>query len=360
MDKQDLIKILVIVVAVSFLTEIFAFRGDIPFLNFGPPKEAKNLTGITVFNGSIRTYDPYLVIPAATSKDIIDMLKGKEGVKTVQLKTEGYVVETETRDDVFPLSNYLLTQNVSSQTVANIVVPQTLVVATSAGNKNASAAGIVRVATEPLLDVDSPVTVQMTAIISDAGELLDYRAATIIKQTLEADFDARIIRMNGKSYSYTIPWENRTMVGDLSAFGKVDYKPVDSIVFTAPLTTPQVLAKKLFPYIVYIDTGSALVEPGFSDATQVALNFADVNYTLPPSKLTVYTNSSDAPLPDFDAAMLYRYEIEMDASGFDFGSAPLVLSTSKEFSQGQTVKVRISAVALGNKIILIRSVSIPS
>jgi hypothetical protein len=65
-------------------------------------------------------------------------------------------------------------------------------------------------------------------------------------------------------------------------------------------------------------------------------------------------------MPDFNATVLYSYDIAVDAGGYDFGSAPLVLSSGKGFSENETVKVHISAVALGNRIILVRSVSIPS
>jgi hypothetical protein len=363
MDKQDLIKILVVVIAVLFLTEIFAFRGTIPFFNFGPAKANFNQTGTAIFNGTIRTYDPFLLLPADTSKSVMDDLKKKEGVKDVSLQTEGYVVETETRDDVYSLASYLRTRNVSSQSIANVVVPQELVVTTSTGTVNASAAGVVRVATEPLLDTDSMVTVNMTAIVSSDGLLLDYRSASILKQAIVGRFDAVIVGLDRKTYSYSIPWEKRTGLGDLSGFGTVDFRKVDSIVFTSPLTTAQVVAKKQFPYVVYIDPNSAMVEGSFSNSSQVALNFQDANYTLPPSFLDIVSNSteSEAPPVPFNATLRYSYFIRLvDPGQYDFSYVPLLISGPNAFGDNETLKVDISAVALGNKVMLVRSVSIPS
>ena len=121
MDKQDMIKILVVVVAFGFLTEILAFKGTVPFIGGDIISSAANITGTTTFNGSIRTYDPFLLVPANTSKALMDQIGTRDGVKSVQLQAEGYVVQTDTRDDVYPLAVYLRSQNVSSVSVANIV-----------------------------------------------------------------------------------------------------------------------------------------------------------------------------------------------------------------------------------------------
>jgi len=363
MDKSDLIKVLVVVIAVLFLTEIFAFRGSIPFFGGGQQTLGHNVTGTTSFNGSIRTYDPFLLIPANTSQAITDQLKSREGVKSVQLEADGYMIETETRDDVFTLAGYLRSLNVSSLSVANVVVPQNLVVSTAGGTVNASAAGVVRVLTEPLLDVDNIVSVNMTAIVDENGQLVNYGAASIMTQDITERFDASILRLERKTYSYTIPWEDRDGLGNLSAFGKVDFKRIDSMIFKTPLSTSQVIQKKQLPYITYIDQGSALVEQSFSNSSMLAKDFNDTNYTLLDSRLVITANSStteDPSLP-YDATIRFTYSIMLqNQSRYDFGNAPLIVETDKQYSENASVKVDISAVALGDKVTIVRSVSIPS
>ena len=170
-------------------------------------------------------------------------------------------------------------------------------------------------ATEPLLDVDNVVTVSMTAVVTPDGSLGDYSDAVIDTQEIKGEFDATITQVDSITYSYTIPWENRTGIGNLSQYGSVQYDKHDTIVFTTPLTTTQVLAKKLFPYITYIDTGSAVVDPSFSNMSQVADNFQDANYTLPASSLTVIENSNStlgAPPVPFNATLAYIYGVSLE------------------------------------------------
>jgi len=366
---KNIIQIVVVVISLSFLTEIFYFGGRIPFFGTSTTSVAKNTSGTTSFNGTIRTYDPVLILPSNTSKSVIDALRKKDNVLNVNTDQGEYLVQTETRDDVYPLAAYLRSLNVTSYAVANVVIPQTIVVLTPDGVVNATASGVVRVMSEPFLDVDSQIPITMNVTLDSTGYLVDYASPMVINQPVEAVLSATILRLDYKTYSYVIPWENRTMPGNLSRYGIVEYKPVDSMVFNPQLTSAQVMAKKGFDYIRYVDPGSALVEPGFSNTTQLALNFKDVNYTLPPSKLVIKANASLAgegePDVPFNASVLYSYTLLLNdggsaGTGYDFGSAPLSLQADREYADNQSVNVSISAIALGNKIILVRSVSIPS
>ncbi len=359
MERQDLVKVLLMaVMAILFLTEIFAFKGTIPSLDLGGPS-VYNVTGTATFNGTIRTYDPVLLVPVNTSAVIVEQLRNQSGVKSVNIESDGYLVDTETRDDVFPLATYLMSMNVSSVSVANIVIPQPLAVSTPNGTMNVSASGVVRVMTPPLLDVGNTVTVSMTAIVDNNGNLVDYTDASIMTQNIVQQFNASIISLQSTSYSYSIPWVNRSL-GNLSRFGTVQYSEMDSIIFTTPLTVTQTIQKKQLPYIAYIGPDSAIVEPSFSNASLVADDFNDTNYTLPDSPLVITTNSSSVPDVPFNATVGYTYSIMLQNSTYDFGSAPLTIVTDKQYADNESVGVDISAVALGDQVIQIKSVSIPS
>jgi hypothetical protein len=361
MDKQDLIKVLVVIIAVLFLTEIFAFRGSIPFFGAGETSSVHNTTGTTTFSGNIRTYDPLLLLPRNTSTAIIDRLRMNDTVKDVQTESDGYLVDTVTRDDVFTLAAYLRSINVSSVSVANVVVPQILVVSTDNGTINASASGVVRIITDPILDVDNTVTVNMSVTVDDNGQLVSYNSPRIVTQDITGEFNASIVGLESKTYSYTIPWEGRTGLGNLSQFGAVDYNEVGSIVFKTPLSTSQVIQKKQLPYIVYIDSGSAKVEQSFTNTSLIAADFNDTNYTLPASALVITTNSSmEDPFLPYNATVSFTYLVMLQNPAYDFGSAPLAIETDKEYADNASVVLDISAVALGNKVILVKSVSIPS
>ncbi len=362
MERQNTINIIIMaVLVILFLTEIVAFKGTIPSLNLGGAS-TYNTTGTTTFNGSIRTYDPVLLVPVNTSAEIIDQLKTRPEVKSVNIEADGYLIDTETRDDVFPLATYLRSMNVTSFSVANIIMPQVLVVSTSNGTINASASGVVRVMTPPLLDVDNVVSVSMTAIVDDNGNLIDYTNANIMTQNIAQRFNASIIGLESKSYSYTIPWANRSGLGNLSQYGTVVYKERDSIIFTTQLSVTQTIQKKQLPYITYIGPDSADVEQSFTDANLVAQDFNDTNYTLPDSQLVIIANSSlgEDPAVPFNATVTYTYSVALQNSTYDFGTIPLTVVSDKEYADNQSVAVDISAVSLGDKVIELTSASIPS
>ncbi len=358
MEKNDLIKILALLVVVGFLTELFYFGGGVNKLI---PTETSNMnaTGTAVFNGTIRTYDPLLVLPLNTSQGVVDQLRLQAGVKNVRTDQQGIVVETETRDDVYPLAAFLRTQNVSAVSIANIAVTEDIVVDTATGNVNATPAyGVIRVVTEPMLDTDSEVTVEMIAVVSE-GFIIDYRSATIMMQQVDIPLQASVASLKGKIYVYSIPWESRGSLGNLSQYESVSYRRLDTVVFPVPLNVSQIMAKKQFSYITYIDASSAQVDPSFNDTAQLGLNFQDVPYSLPPSPLMISTNQT--PGIPFTANVSYSYALDItNSSAYDFGTTPFVFETGKEYAVGDNLSLNVTAYVIGNKVVSLKSASLPS
>ncbi|NYZ74345.1 hypothetical protein H0O00_04330 [Candidatus Micrarchaeota archaeon] len=355
MEKNDIIKILALLVVVGFITELFFFGGG--YKQISPTDtSSRNVTGTAVFNGTIRTYDPLLVLPLNTSQAVIDQLRLHDGVKNVRTDQDGIVVETETRDDVYPIAAFLRTQNVSSLSIANIAVTEDIVVDTATGDINATPAyGVIRVVTEPMLDMDSDVSVSIIAVVSE-GFIIDYRSASIMTQQVDIPMEAAVASLNGKIYMYSIPWESRDSLGNLSAYGTVSYRRIDSIIFQSPLTVGQIMTKKQFPYITYIDASSAQVEPSFTNVTELALNFQDVQYSLPPSALVIATNQT--PDIQFNSTVSYSYTLDISNSsaGYDFGATPFVLETGNEYAVGDSLSLNVSATVIGGRVISYRIV----
>jgi hypothetical protein len=359
MEKSDIIKILALVVVLGFITELFFFGSGYQQLDTGTPT-SMNSTGTATFNGTIRTYDPMLFLPVNTSQLVIDQLRLHSGVKNVKSEPDGFVVETETRDDIYPLGVFLRDQNVSALAIANIAVTEDIVVDTATGKVNATPAyGVIRVITEPLLDTDSEVTVTLIAVVN-SGFIIDYRSASIIMQEVVIPLEARVASLGHKIYIYSIPWESRDTIGDLSQYDGADYRRVDSIIFTTPLTVDQIMAKKQFSYITYIDASSAQVEPSFTNETQIGLNFQDTQYGLPPSTLIITTN--ETPDIPFNASVSYSYTLDISGAqtDYDFGSTPFVLETEKEYALDSNISLNVTALVVGNKVISVRSVVLPS
>ncbi|MFH0884432.1 MAG: hypothetical protein V1861_01860 [Candidatus Micrarchaeota archaeon] len=358
-DKKYIIAGIAVIAILMFLLEPFQWGSGLSKPSSSGLPTGKNVTGTAIFNGTIRTYDPIMFIPIDTNQSVIDKIRLNESVLNIQQQQNAYMIQIQTRDDVFPLASWLRGMNVTGYSIANVAVNQQIKVDTAAGEQNATVpAGVVRVVTEPMLDADSQVTVSMIAVLRD-GVLIDYSSASIVLEQIDLLLDTRVESLDGAVYRYTIPWGERNSIGDLSRYGSdAVYKKVDSIVFNTPLTVSQIMTKKQFPYIVYIDAGSAQVEQTFSNVTELQTNFADTPFTLPDSILTITTN--ETPELNFTGSVTYRYTLSPINSSYDFGPDQIVVEGATHYDINSTVQLNISALALGDKILSIKRVSLPS
>jgi hypothetical protein len=358
-DKKYLIAGAAVLAIIMFMLEPLQWGSA----NFRPSVSAssgQNVTGTAVFDGTIRTYDPILLLPLATNQSVIDQLRLHSGVRNVQMTNSSYEVQVETRDDVYPIASWIRSMNATAYSIANVAVNSEVQVQAASGNITVYVPnGIVRVVAEPILDADSPVTVSMVAVVRDKT-LIDYTSAEFALNQVELVAGARVAAIGGVSYSYSIPWAERNTIGNASEWGVAEYGKVDSIVFSPQLNVSQIMAKRQFHYITYIDSGSAQVLPSFDNASEVALNFADTPYVLPPSTLTILANETP-PLNYTPDSIRYRYTVEVNSTGYDFGEYRLLpLEGTESYAEGDLLEINVSAVALGNRILSVKRVSLPS
>ncbi|MFZ5867215.1 MAG: hypothetical protein ACOYXY_15120, partial [Thermodesulfobacteriota bacterium] len=291
MDKKNIIIAGSLLMIVMFLLQSFYLGGG--QAASGPVfRPGDNVTGTTVFNGTIRTYDPLLYMDPVSDQTLINELRNLPGVLDVKSETNALIVQTETRDDVFPTALWLSERNITTYSVANIAVTSNMQVQTATGLMNATLlGGVVRVVTEPLVDAGEQVGVSMVAVVS-SGQIIDYSSASLLMQPVDFTIEAEVVSLDWTTVTYSVPWEERNSI-DPSAFDEAEYQKVDSIIFESPLTPSQVIAKKQFSYITYIDENSAQVESGFDNLTRIETNFQDVNYSLPSSTLVI--RAQEAP-----------------------------------------------------------------
>lgn len=358
MKMSTIVQIVAVLIVVGFITELFFFGGYTSFINNNRQTiTGENITGSTIFNGTIRTYDPFLALPPETSKTILDELKKRPDVTSVSQQGNYIYVRTETRDDVLPIAEYLRSKNVTALSVANIALPPEVELKTQNGVVNASTMGaIVRVETEPLLEADSEIGVAMIGISSE-GRLIDYSGAKIQAGRVTINANATIMSMDHTSYNYIIPWADRVAVATMLAGnpGQYTYKydKKDMVIFSTPLTLTQIMAKRQFLYVVYIDANSAAVSGDFDNQTLLEENFADAAIVLPPSSLDISTNSTNLSLAiPFNSTIRYSYTVKLPntASGYEVGEQSLEYESDKQLSAGDSLEVRIDAIAIGNKL----------
>jgi hypothetical protein len=358
MKMELIVQIVVVLVVVGFITELFFFGGFSPGGNKNAPKAGQNITGVASFTGTIRTYDPLLALPTNTDKALLDQVKNRPEVTAVTQQGNFIIVRTETRDDVFPLAAYLRSRNVSSIAIANIALPPDLQVNTGTAIMNITTMGaIVRVDTEPFLDVDSQVEINMTAIASSDLILIDYQNVQILAKSVKLPLNATISRLTHSTYIYTIPWEDRiTVLLSLSANSSeysYSFKANDNLLFSTPITIDQIKAKKLLAYVSYVDSNSATVVPGFDNRTQVEQNFQDTSVTFPVSYLSIIVNPGNY-IPDlpYNSSVTYSYSVGLPSSisGYTLPNESIVLETTMPHDAGDVVETNVSGIAIGTKI----------
>ncbi len=350
MDKKLIGQIIVVAVVLLFIFSSFGPGGWQPA---SPVVGGENISGSILFNGTIRTYEPIIGISGNISQSVIDELRVTEGVMNIRPGQEGYIIDTETRDDVYPIAALLRSKNVSCVSVANIAAPSVMRLQFATKTLNVTSSGLVKVLTEPLVDAGETVTVSMVGI-SKNNLLIDYHSAFIVLQEVQLQLDGKVESVNSKTYIYEIPWEERNSVGNMTEYGKAEYRKIDAMLFDPPLDVNQIVSKKYLSYITYIDSSSAQVLPSFTNKTQVLSDFENVSVVLPSSLLRISTNQSiDLP---YEGTVQYSYTLRLnDPPGYNLTEKLITITSDKEFNE--TFVLEVDALASGKKIV---SVSLPS
>lgn len=364
MERKNLLTMIIVVALVlGFITELFYFGGSfsLPFLGGQSSQPSENVTGNVTFNGTIRTYEPVLGIPVNTSAALLDGIRKLPGVKDVRTQSTLILVDTETRDDVYPLAVALREMNLSPIIgVANIAIPPELTVETAGGPVNATALnGMVQIETEPLVDAGGEVPVSMGAVVRD-GLLLGFYNQQVVSSRSSFMADAAVESLTNMTMSYVIPWEARDSIGlqDLAAYD-YQYRKTNTVVFSPPLTVGDIKARKSLPYITYIDAGSAEVAPNFTSTDGVAGDFADVNVTFLPSALVIRAPSvpelkgRDGGSLDYAPSISYSYVLRLPGTvgGYDIGDVAFEKQTGSPLELNSTVQVNVTILALGSKVL---------
>ncbi|MBI5227983.1 hypothetical protein HY988_05330 [Candidatus Micrarchaeota archaeon] len=350
MQKSDIIKIVVLLIAVGFITELFFFGGgQLDFLKGN--SAAQNFTGSVIFNGTIRTYEPYLILPSNTSVAVLDDLKKQPGFVDVRSQGNYLLIQTETRDDVFPLATYLLKKDIIPFALANVALPSSLELSNGAKKVNVSTnSGIVSIQAIPYLDSGSDVTVSMIVVAAADGQFLGYGSPNILIETIKVPLNATISSLDYLVYTYEIPWASRNSLPNLSAY-VVQYTRRDSVIFASPLPVDKILLLKQLPYIVYIDDNSAQINETFTDMDKVQSDFSNTTLMFPSSDLIIRTNQTLSL--NFSSSTTYSYTLQLpeSANGYLLPVKNLSVIRSTKYPVGGTIELVLTGPAIGNKLL---------
>ncbi len=323
--------------------------------NTGPSGEI--ISGISEFSGVIRTYDPFLVVPSGLDEDTIEELREMEEVEDVTSSTEGMVIKTETRDDVYPIGVFLRERNITGITRANIAMPSFLEVQlgngtwvnVSTGNFAAS------VPMEPIVDVDTEVTVKMVVYVADSM-LYGYDVPSIVSEEKEIEVDSVVLSVD-YIHEYIVPWKkrNRIDVEELSEEGEVEYMKRNTILFDQPLDINDVMLKKELYYITYIDQYSAECDENFTDDDQVGEDFGE-NITLPDSILTIVSDHTVELSYDGETVYSYALSLPEEADGITLGTNEIRLESEEFYEPDSEVRLRLTGTVIGDRMVAVKNV----
>lgn len=314
------------------------------------------ISGTTEFSGALRTYDPYLVVQGGLDEDMMTEIREVEGVKDIRVTVDGTVIDTETRDDVYPLAVYLREKNISALGVANIAMPSFLEATLSNGSLVNISTGnfATRVVTEPIVDVDTQVTIKMIVYVT-GGMLYGYDSPTLVSEEKEVEVEAVVLEVD-RINTFTIPWDERDEVDfeELEEW-EVDYQRKNTVFFAESITLEEVMEKKELYYITYIDQYSAECEENFTDVEQLEDDFGG-NLTLPDSTLIVISDSRVSL--DFDRELVYHYVITLpdEAEGIKLGTDEIELESEEDYDEEDEVTLTITGTVIGNEMVAIKNV----
>jgi len=310
-------------------------------------------TGAAEFTGMVRTYDPVLLVTAGLDEETSSELRQMEGVKDVTPTPDGTLINTETRDDVYPLAVYLREKNITSYSIANIAMPPVVEVELGNGSKiNATAGNVaVRVYTEPIVDVDTEVRITMIAQVVN-GMLAGYGSVLLVTEEVDVEVPAAVLETE-HIYTYLVPWGERNDIDTEEIGGETQYTKKNVVYLAQPLSVEEILAKKNLSYIEYIDQYSIECSGDFTDMERVSNDFGNV--TFPDSVLVVISNESVEL--DYEGSSLYRYRLQLpsESGGMLFEQKEIELESQEFYGAGSDATVRISGVAIGNRIVTIKS-----
>ncbi len=340
-------KAILALIAVSILVfELFAMgllgRGSI----LGNVQE-KQLYGETEFQGSIRTYEPFLFIPSkeALSGTMVHEIKALSGVTQLSSEATGTVIYLETRDDVYPVALALKKKNITVYSLANIAAPAEFPVLLENGQTiNATGSAVaIRVETQPMIPPDSIVTIKM-AVMVENNRIVQYGNALIKTENKMLSFEGEVQKQRIRQMFY-IPWDERNDL-DTAPLENLtfQYEKNNLAVFSVELPLEKVMAVRELDYVLYVDKKSAVFAENFTDAERAESDFG-VSLAFQPSLLVVESEEG-LELP-YNSTSLYIYEIKLSLPDYSVPDELRVLtieSSNRITRQKVNVSATVSAV----------------
>lgn len=381
MNKKILLQIGIVVVIASFFVQMAA-PGLMRNLNLGGSSSTTGepKVGISLFNGTIRTYDPQLYIVGNVNQTTLDMIKNDTRVIRTAQNAQGWQVDLALRDDVYSLAKDMRNNyNLTTQSIANIIPPSQIPVYLNNGTVlNASTSlylngiGPFKIALEPFVDVDNKVTIQMQAQTQEnininnrfypGHNLIGISTPAIIKIKTTLNLNATVLSKNKMINTFAVPWENRTKVNITSIeakYGKenVSYSKYNRIYLSKSLTVTEIVdLKTKTQYITYLGSDSAEIRKDFTDKNKIVSDFKNMTVVFPHS-IIIVTSDSKVKLP-YEKTTLHYYTLKLpkQTKGYTIQDTEKQFTSNSSLIVNSTLNLEIEGETIGNIMTKVNSI----
>ena len=400
MEKNKIMKIVVLLVgmvmalniAYPYLSALIRMMGN----NNGVSGDV--VKGIASFEASIRTYDPFLIVPANTSMEILNELEGMEGYRGKSAVSGAIRIDTMTRDDVVEIARFLSSKGVIPYGVANVITPPKMNV--DLGDKKIEANVLVsslKVYVPVLFDVDEGIPLNAIVDVSE-DSVVGYESAEMDVKNKKVEFSGKVKEVKSKEHVYKIAWDKRDVIdrvagmlsndsgeggNDSNGNVKVMYEKNDMVYFNIPLTPSEIIEKRSLEYVEYIDKSSIKVNENFTNKSKIESDFEGHSPVFPESTISLLiTGGNESELVESDILDIlednkedetfnYVYDVEI-SNGRELNGnegeyivyinfeqkKDVEVKTNEKFDEGDELLVEIDGVAVGNRIVKIKEINV--
>ena len=377
MGKEGIMKkygfVIILLIIVGFIAEMAApglLRGKWEIDN---KANGQQMTGLTVFNGTIRTYEPVLFVQGNINQSIMDILQNDTRISTITKDQQGWLINVTIRDDVYELAaDIKKSYNLTSNSVANIILPPQIVVYLQNGSiVNTSTStyisyfGPLKLWTEPMVEADSVVLVRMQATVQ-GDSLIGSANPTILAPRINLTTNATITKLITREIIYSIPFEDRnainvTLLEETYGNENVSYLKNSFIEFNESLTVTQIMQKSNLSYITHIGQDSANIKDNYNDSESIKNDFTGLSVTFPYSILKISSEKvSISMISKYKSNTLYKYYISVpkEEQGYSLpqDEQKYYVITNRTALLNSTVNVTIDGITIGNSFVRIDSV----
>ncbi len=322
MDKKTLIKIGVLFSVLLFLVQPFFFGGRPPVFLGGESGEP--ITAPISFSSRVVSYDPVILVEGNVSFS-------DNYVASSQFSGNVTIIRLTADADIKALYARLKEEGYKPVLVANVLLPEQVSQTFGVNRLNVSTTplrrqGIVSLKFPTPYYLDTSTSLTFSAI----GVSINNRLHGVSNLTLSAQEERRPALLKElllleAEHTFKIPWEKRN---EVEVPEGAEYVRKDMVKFLVPLNAETLKRTASLPYIRSLSPEFALVDPNFTNSSQVVNDFGAVSF--PPSLLKI--SSEEAPPLPYPKTSSYLYSLKV-----------VDLSTGKEFETTYLSNKRLEA-----------------